>query len=622
MTTPAEFDRRSVLKLSAAAAAASLLPASALAKPGPRHGLSVFGDLKYPVNFSHFNYVNPNAPKGGRMVYTPSTWAFNQNPQTFNTLNTLILKGAAPPGLNGIFGSLMVRALDEADAMYGMIAETVEVSGDGNTYSFKLRRRARFHDGSPLTAQDVQFSLLTLKAKGHPEISQTIREMVDVKVIAADRVDVVFSGKQSRQLPMVVAGLPILSKAWYASRDFEKSSMEAPLGSGPLQVGKFDTGRYIEYERVKNWWAADLPVNRGFYNFDVLRIEFFRDRVVAFEAFKKGKLTFREDFFSKIWATEYNFPAILDGRVKKVEIADDRPAGAQGWFLNTRRKKFADPRTREAIGLAFDFEWSNKNLFYGLYQRTHSFFQNSQMMADGLPSPEELALLEPHRAGLPAAVFDAPWLAPKSDGSGRDRALLRRASKLLQQAGWKRQGSKLVDSAGVPLDIEFLTNSPSFERIIQPYIQNLKLLGITGTYRLVDPAQYQSRLETYDFDTVGRRYALSATPSEAIRRYWGSQSAKQPGNHNLAGITDPVVDALMEKLIHAESRQAMTVAARALDRVLRAGHYWVSNWYKPIHTVAVWDHFGWPEQKPRYGFPFASTWWIDPAKADKLKKAE
>ena len=617
------ISRRSVMTISAACALAPLIPVmmpamplAAPAESGETHGLSVFGDLKYGPEFSNFDYLEPQAPKGGRIAFTAPSWAYNQNPQTFNSFNSFILKGDAPPRIELCFDSLMVRALDEPDAVYGRVARSVRISEDGNRYTFFLRREARFHDGTPLTAEDVAFSLMLLKEKGHPLVSQVIGEMNSAEALADDVVEVVFSGKQTRQLPMVVATLPILSKRYYATRDFTETTMEPPLGSGPYRIGKFEQGRYIEYERASDWWARDLPVSRGAFNFDVIRIEFFRDRQIAFEAMKKGVLSFYEEFSSKSWATEYDFPALNEGKVVKTSFPDDRPAGAQGWFFNTRLEKFADPRTREAIGLAFDFEWTNKNLFYDLYQRTNSFFQNSEMMAQGLPSTQELELLEPLRAQLPAEVFQEVWSAPVSNGSGQDRGLFRRATQLLRDAGWKRDGKRLVSAAGAPLEIEFLSNSPSFERVIQPFVKNLKLIGVDARYRLVDPAQYQSRINEFDFDVVGRRYALSATPGEGIRQFWGSEAAARSGSNNLAGISDPAVDALIEKIIHANSRADMTIACRALDRVLRASHYWVPNWYKASHAVAYWDRFGFPPEKPRYGFPVETTWWSDNSKTD------
>lgn len=617
------LDRRAVLKLTAGTVVASVLPLSrAASSEGGRHGLSVFGNLKYAPGFPHFDYVRPDAPKGGRIVLTASTFAFNQNPSTFNTLNSFVLKGDSPPMMQMTFDSLMVRALDEPDAVYGLVAKAVSVSEDGNSYTFDLHENARFHDGSPLTAEDVVFSFSTLKEKGHGQIRQTIGQMAAAEAVAPHRVVVRFSGKQTRQLPLYVATLPIFSKAWWQGRDFTGTTLDAPLGSGPYKVGRFEVGRFIEYDRVADYWAKNLPAAVGTANFDTVRLEFYRDQVVSFEAFKKGGITFHEDFYSKNWATGYDFPAIADGRVKKLEFPDDRPAGAQGWFFNTRREKFADPRTREAIGLAFDFEWSNKNLFYGLYRRTHSYFQNSTMMADGPPSPDELALLEPHRGKLPAEVFAEPWQPPVSDGSGRDRNLLRRANALFLEAGWTRKGRTLVGADGQPLTIEFLSNSPLFERIIQPYIGNLRRLGVQATFRLVDPSQYQSRINNFEFDLVGRRYALSETPDESARQYWSSTTADTPGSFNLSGIKDPVIDELIEKMIRADNRDAMTTAARALDRVLRAGRYWVPNWYKPVHTVAAWDRFGWPDKKPRYGFPVETTWWYDKDKAAKLDSQE
>lgn len=623
MTICSPANRRTFLKLTGASAAAALLPQGL--RPtlagDRRHGLSVFGDLKYPAGFSHFDYVNPDAPKGGTITFRPPSWAFNQNPQTFNSFNSFILKGDAPPRMEACFDTLMVRALDEPDAMYGLLAESVEITDDGNTYIFNLRPEARFHDGSKLTAEDVAFSIILLKADGHPQISQTLRELIDTEVLDEYRVAVQFTGKQTRQLPLFVAGLPIFSKRYYTTYDFKQSTLTPPLSSGAYKVGKHAVGRYVEYHKVEDYWAKDLPVLVGQQNFDVLRLEFFRDYQVGFEAFKKGNITFQEEFSSKIWSTEYNFPAVQDGRVIRKEFADNRPAGAQGWFFNTRREKFKDPRVRQALGYAFDFEWSNKVLFYGLYTRTQSFFQNSDMMAMGSPSPEELALLEPFRGQVPDSVFGEPPLAPVSNGSGFDRKLLRTASQLLREAGLKRDGSTLIGADGKPFEIEFLSNSKAFERITLPYIKNLERLGIKATFRLVDPAQYQSRLNDFDFDVAGRRFALSATLSDTIRQFWGSKAAAQPGSNNLAGIADPAVDALIEKAIDADTRQDMTIAARALDRVLRAGHYWVPQWYKPVHNVAIWDMFGYPDDPPPYAFPVESTWWYDKEKAEKIGMA-
>lgn len=621
------LDRRTVLAGAMAFSAATLLPlpgrsarAEAATHDGgvARHGLSVFGDLKYPAGFPHFDYVVPDAPKDGRIVFSAPSWAYNQNPQTFNTFNTFILKGDAPPRMELCFDTLMVRALDEPDAVYGLVAETVEISEDGNVYTFTLRPEARFHDESPLTAEDVAFSLMTLKEQGHPSIRQALRELSEVRVDDPHKVSLVFSGKQSRKVPLMAAGMPILSKAYYTRYDFAQTTLTPPLSSGPYKVGRHEVGRFVEYERVKSWWAADLPVSRGHYNFDRVRLEFFRDRQVDFEAFKKGVMTFREEFTARTWATEYNFPAVEDGRVIQEEIPDGRPSGAQGWFLNLRRSKFSDPRVREALGLAFDFEWTNTSLFFGAYKRTSSYFQNSKMLAEGEPDAAELALLEPWRGKVPDAVFGPVVLPPVSDGTGQDRTMLREADRLLREAGCRREGGRLLLPSGEPLTFEFLSNTTSFERVVLPYIGNLERLGIRANFRVVDPAQYQARMNDYDFDIISRRYSLSATLGEEIRQMWGSEAASQPGSNNLSGIADPAVDALIDAIVSAASRDEMTVAARALDRILRAGHYWVPQWYKATHTVAMWDVFGHPEAPPTHGFAPELHWWYDRERAERI----
>ncbi|PLX38740.1 MAG: hypothetical protein C0606_07495 [Hyphomicrobiales bacterium] len=615
-------NRRQVLELTAASAAAALVPwrapAARASEGGARHGLSVFGDLAYPPDFAHFAYVNPEAPKGGRLVWTAPSWAYNQNALTFNTLNGFVLKGDAPPRLELLFDSLMVRALDEPDAIYGLLAHSVTASDDGSRYTFHLREEARFHDGTPVTADDVAFSLKLLKEKGHPNIAQTILALENAEADGPHDVTLTFAESRSRDLPLVVAQLPVFSKAYYEANDFSASTLERPLGSGPYRIGRFDVGDFVEYARDPDYWGKDLPTIVGHHNFDVIRIDFYRDSDVAFEGFKKGRLDFREEFSSKKWATGYDFPAVADKRIIRETFPDDRPSGAQGFFLNTRRPHLADPRVREALIYAFDFEWSNTNLFYGLYTRTHSFFQNSDMMASDLPGAGELALLERFEGKVPDEVFREPFSPPTSDGSGRDRAILRHAAGLLREAGYSLEGGVMRRSDGTPLTIEFLEDSPLFERIVLPYIGNLKRLGIEASFRLVDPAQYQLRLKDYDFDVTTRRYTMNATPGEGIRRFWGSAAADAPGSDNLSGIADPVVDALIDIIVNAPTREELTTAARALDRVLRAGRYWVPQWYKPVHTVALWDRFGWPDKKPRYDFPVETTWWYDKQKAERL----
>ena len=615
------LSRRTVLTLAAAGAGAGLLARGALAQAaGESHGISYFGDLKYPADFPHFDYVNPQAPKGGTFIHTASTWSYNQNPTTFNTLNTLVLRGDAPPGLDDIFASLMAGGGDEPDAMYGFAAEKVAISEDGLTYRFTLRDIAAFHDGKPITAEDVAWSILTLKEKGHPLLRVVLRDVASAAAESAKVVAVTFAKGRSRSLPLTIAGLPILSKAWYAGRDFEASTMDVPLGSAAYKVGRFEAGRFIEYERVRNWWGEKLPVSVGQNNFDVIRVEFFRDRDVAFEAFKSRTYTFREEFTSRAWATQYDFPAAKDGRVLRREVPDETPSGAQGWFINTRREKFSHPKLREALGLAFDFEWTNKNVMFDSYKRTHSFFQNSPMMAVGKPSAEELAILEPFRGKVPDEVFDEPYVPPVSNASGQDRNLLRRATQLLREAGFTLRDNRLLDPAGKPMTVEFLDYDNSLERHTQPFVANLRRLGIEATIRRVDSAQYQSRLKDYDFDLTIRRYSLSLTPGESLRTFFGSESGKQPGSQNLAGIADPVVDALIQKILAVNTRPELTTLCLCLDRVLRSGRYWVPNWYKASHWIAYWDQFGHPERKPKYSRGVPATWWFDPAKAARIER--
>jgi microcin C transport system substrate-binding protein len=612
------IDRRTllsgVLALPLGATLAPLLPGRALAA-GRRHGLSIFGDLKYPADFPHFAYVNPEAPKGGRFNFSVPNWLFNQDTQTFDTLNSFVVKGTAPPRMELCFDSLMVRALDEPDAVYGLVAREVEVSEDGNTLLFHLRPEARFHDGTPLTAEDVAFSYNLLKVKGHPNLAEGLRELQNAEAIDATQVELSFTGRQSLSAPLEATGLPILSRAFWEGRDFEAATLDPILGSGPYKVGRFEVGRFIEYDRVADHWAAGLGVSTGFNNFDVLRIEFFRERAVQFEAFKKGLIHFREEFTSKTWATEYDFPAMADGRVKETEFPNEKRPSMQGFFINTRQPKFADPRTREAIGLLFDFEWTNKNLFYGLYQRRASFFGESDFAASGEPSPEEARLLEPFRDQIPAAAFGPAVSPPVSDGSGRDRTLFRRASDLFAEAGWTRQDGVLRDAAGQPLTIEFLVESTVFERVLAPFVGNLRAVGVGASIRLVDAAQYQSRVSDFDFDVVSSAFSMSATPVESLDAFFHSRLAARPGSYNLAGIQNPAIDALIEQAGKVTSREELVTVVRATDRVLRALHIAVPNWYASVHRVAHWDAFGWPAEKPAYGFPVETTWWLDPAKA-------
>jgi len=610
--------RRSVLVMGGSTAAAACLPRGAIAAEEKEiHGISAFGDLKYPADFSRFDYVNPEAPKGGRFSHVGAYRAYNQSFLTFNSLNGYVLKGDAAQGMELTFAVLMVRALDEPDAMYGLAASGVRISADGSTYRFVMRPEAKFHDRTRLTAHDAAFSFNMLKEKGHPIIRQLMRDVESIAAEDETTLAVKFSPRRGREIPLFVAGLPIFSRAYYSTKNFEDSTLDVPLGSGPYRVGHFEAGRFIEYERVKDWWGAGLPVARGQNNFDTVRYEYYRDRDVAFEGFTAGSYLFREEFTSRIWATRYDFPAMRAGRVKREVLADLTPSGAQGWFINTRREKFKDPRVREAIGLAFDFEWTNKNVMYGSYDRTHSYFQNSDMMAHGKPSPEELALLEPFRGRVPDEVFGDPFVPPISDGSGQDRALLRRAGELLRTAGYEIKDNRRVNARGEKIAIEFLIEEPALQAHHAPFIKNLGILGIEASVRLVDPVQYKAREDEFDFDITIQRFSFSATPGESLRGYFAAQAAATKGTQNLSGIADPAIDALVEKIVEAKSRSELTTACRALDRVLRAGRYWVPHWYKPTHWLAYWDVFARPAEKPRFGRGFPESWWSDPAKAGR-----
>ena len=619
------FSRRSVLQFCSGLLGASVplrsirLLADVPAAGRETHGLSIFGDLALPPDFKSFAYVNPQAPKGGQIVLQPSGGGANVNPTTFNSFNVFILKGDGATGMGAIFDSLMVGNSDEPDALYGLVAKKIWASADKLTYRFVLRQEARFHDGTPLTAHDVVFSLNILKEQGHPAIAQSLRDLESTMAEADDIVRVTLKKGHSREAILAVAGQPIFSAAYYGKHAFNETTLEPPLGSGPYKVASFDAGHFIAFERVADYWGKDVPANVGQNNFDTIRYEYFADRKVAFEAFKAAVFTFREEFTSAVWATQYNFAAVKDGRVKRETLPDQLPLGTQAWFLNVRREKFKDIRVREALEQCFDFEWTNRNIMYGLYSRTVSYFQNSPMMASGKPSAQELAILAPFKAKLPAAVFGDVPVPPVSDGSGEDRALLHKANDLLLTAGCKRDGDNLLLPDGKPFEIEFLDFDNALEPHTAPFIRNLNLLGITARFRVVDPAQYKERTDNFDYDVVTSRFGLGLTPGEAMRAYFGSQVANVPGSYNISGIADPVVDALIEEALTVDTREKLTYICRCIDRILRAGHYWVPMWNKPNHLVAYWDLFSRPARSAKYDIGVVSTWWYDTAKAARVQ---
>jgi len=579
------------------------------------HALSLIGKPKYDADFKHLDFVDPDAPKGG----TVNLSAIGG----FDSLNPYIVKGRAAVGIGLTFSSLMTQPSDEPSAEYGMVAESVEVPEDISWATFTLRAGARFHDGSPITADDVIFSLETVKAKGIPLFRYYYANVAKGEKLSARKVKFHFTGPRNRELPVIVGQLlPMLSKRFFETRDFEKTTLSPILGSGPYRVADVDANRSITYERVEDWWAKDLPINKGRYNFDRVQFDYYRDNTISQQAFKAHKYDYRRENSAKAWATGYNFAGVKQGLVIKETIPNQRPTGMQGFVFNLRRAKFHDRALRQAIDYAYDFEWTNRHLYYGQYARTESYFSNSVMAARGKPTPEELTILEPHRDKLPSAVFGETYHAPKSDGSGTNRANLRTALKILKQAGWVFRDRKLIDPAtNTPLEFEILFVNPRSEGVVSAFAKNLKRLGITARLRLVDSAQYADRLRNYDFDMTTGVFAQTESPGNEQREFWGSEAGKRPGSFNLMGIEDPVIDALVETLIAAPDYESLIPAVRALDRVLLHSHYLVPQVHLKFDWLIYWNRFGRAPVDPSNNPDFFS-WWVDSEKDAALKKAE
>ena len=582
------------------------------------HGISAFGALKYPPDFSHFEYVNPDAPKGGTMSFRGTGAS-----RTFNSLNQFILSGDPAQGIERIYDTLLVRAFDEADAVYGLLAETIEYPEDRSWVIFTLREGARFSDGTPLRADDVVFTFETLKESGSPRYQIRLKDLETVEALSELKVRMTFAeDAATRDLIANMGQIEILPSHYYETVEFESSTLDPPVGSGPYVVDQVDAGRSITYCRNPDYWAAALPVNVGKNNFDCYRYEYFADSTAAFEALKAGLYLFHEEVFSAIWATGYDFPALERGWVKRETIPDNRPSGAQGFWFNTRREKFQDRRVREAIGLLFNFEWSNETLFAGLYQRTDSFWEGSSMQASGVAEGEELAYLNSYREQLPDRVFEEEvFVPPVSSTRVLDRGALRRAVALFEDAGWAIGDDGLRRNAdGDVLEVRFVEDGPAFERIILPFVENLKAAGVDASFELIDPAQMQERMERFDYDIAVARFVLPLSPSIELRTLFGSESVDAPGTFNLAGVSDPVVDAMIEDVIASDNRESLETRVRALDRVLRDKVIWASNWFKGSHWIAYWDVFGRPDDKPPYdrGIDY---WWWDQDKFDALREA-
>jgi len=578
----------------------------------PAHGHSKYGELKYGPDFTHFEYASPDAIKGGTMVQAAQG--------TFDNLNPYVLKGVSAAGATLIYDTLTVPALDEPFAEYGLLAESVEVAEDKRWVIFRIRKSARWHDGVALTAEDVVWTFDTLMEKGHPAYKNYYAAVAKAEALDSHTVKFSFAEGNNSELPLIIGQLAIMPKHFWEDRDFEKTTLDPLLGSGPYKFSKIEPGRSISYERVEDYWAKDLPVKVGHDNFGTLQYDYYRDATVQLEALKAGDIDYRSENISKNWKTGYDFPAVEDGRVIKEEIEDLRTKPMQAFILNNRLDKFSDARVRRAMAYAFDFEWLNKNMFYGAYSRTQSYFQNSEFMADGLPTGDELAILEKYRDQLPETVFTEEYSLPVTDGSGNLRRQYRTALKLFKEAGWEVKDQKMTNVAsGEVMDIELLLVSPVLERLGLSYKKTLERLGINLEVRIVDSAQYSKRVETFDFDMLVLGWRQSLSPGNEQRDYWHSETADQEGSANYAGIKNPVIDELIKLIIEAPTREALVASTKAMDRVLLHNHYVIPQYYGSTYRIARWNKFDRPEIIPYKGLT-TSTWWIDPDKEAALKQ--
>ncbi len=568
-----------------------------------RHGIAMHGNLKYNPGFKHFEYVNPEAPKGG-LVRLHAIG-------TFDTFNNFIIKGNGAAGTNYTYNTLMSGSADEAFSQYGELAEKIYVPQDRSWVAFKLRQEAKWHDGKPVTVADVIWSFNTLMEKGSPFFRFYYGNVAKVRKIASRTVRFDFKPGENRELPLILGQLTILPEHYWKTRDFSKTTLEPPLGSGPYKITSFDAGRHITIERDKNYWGKNIPVHRGVYNFDTIRFDYYRDSTIALEAFKAGEYDHKNENSSKAWATAYNFKAVHQGFIKKEEISHNRSSGMQAFIFNTRRTKFKNKLVRQALAYAFDFEWSNKNLFYSQYARTRSYFDNSELAATGLPGAEELAILKAYEDQVSRDVFTKVYEPPVGGGPRELRKNLRVAGKLLKKAGFEiKDGKRINTGTGKQLEFEVLLVSPLFERVVLPFAKNLEKLGVSARVRTVDPSQYRRRLQTYDFDMIVGNFGQSLSPGNEQRNYWGSKAADLEGGRNFIGIKDPVIDHLIETIIASPDRKRLIAAVRSLDRVLQWGHWIIPHWHAKYDRIAYWDKFGRPTSTPIQGNQF-TTWWVD-----------
>ncbi|WP_245986624.1 extracellular solute-binding protein [Azospirillum thermophilum] len=587
------------------------LQAGSAAAETTSHALSLNGTPKYGPDFTHLDYANPDAPKGGEV----RMMAFG----SFDNLNPFILRGQAAAGSGLVFQTLTSATGDEPVTEYGLVAESITVADDRSWVAFTLRPQARFNDGKPITPEDVIWSFETLREKGHPIYRTYYADVTKAEKTGDRTVRFSFRSTDNAELPVIMGQLPVLPRHVFEARDFGSTTLQPLVGSGPYKVVNVQPGRSITYERVKDWWAKDLPINRGRYNFDRLRFDYYRDLEVAFEAFKAGAYDFRLENSSKNWVTGYDVPAVREGHIVKEELPHQDPQGMQAFVFNIRRPIFQDRKVREAINYLFDYEWTRTNLSYGLYKRTKSYFANTELASTGLPGPAELKILEPYRGRIPEEVFTKPYEPPSTDGSGNIRQNLRTALGLFKEAGWELKNNKLVDArTSQPMRFEILLVQADMERIVQPFVRNLERAGIEASIRVVDSAQYQNRTDQFDYDMIISRFPQSLSPGNEQRDFWNSKRADLPGSQNAIGIKDPVVDELVEKLIQAHDRETLIATTRALDRVLLWNWYVIPHWHDSVYRVAYWNRFGHPAVAPKYGLGFPESWWIDPAKDARL----
>ena len=577
------------------------------------HGLALYGEPALPSDFKAFPYVNANAPKGGSVRLA----GFG----SFDNLNPFILKGEAADNLSLLFDTLLTPSEDEALSEYGLLAETVDLPADRSWVAFTLRDAARFNDGSPVRASDVVWTFNTLKNRGNPYYRSYYADVTHAEALSERKVKFIFKGPGNRELPLIIGQLPVLSEASWKDRDFSATTLTAVVGSGPYRIKDVQQGRSIVYERRADYWGKELPVNIGRYNFDQIRIDYYRDENVMMEAFKAGDVDFRAERVARLWATGYDFPAVQDGRVVKEEIRHQNPQGMQGFIFNTRRDVFRDVRVRKALAWLLDFEWMNANLFHGQYTRSTSYFSNSELASRGTPKCAELDLLTPLKDKLLPEIFTTPFALPVTKGDGNIREQLMQSNELLKAAGYTLKNGVMTNSTtGQPLAFEVLMVDSAMERVVQPYLRNLERLGIKARIRMVDSAQYQARINAHDFDMIAGGLAQSLSPGNEQLSYWGSAMADEPGSMNLAGIKDPAVDSLVQSIITAPDRARLVAAVRALDRVLLAGWYVVPNWHLSSYRVAYWNRFGHPANPARYSLGWPDNWWVDPVKASAFEK--